>query len=338
MFDQVASAESTTFIQNKEYYLQRQSTIWTVIQAYYYAVEDQKQVEVSIEAVDAAEKLLDDSKRREEEGLVAEIDVYRADIQVEQTKEVLVAQQQTARTAMDALMIAMGQGIGQTPQLDTDKGVPDVSEAEIPTVDKAKMNAVLDADIRKALANRGEVIVYDNQISEQKRKLELANDNLRPALNAIASINSANTTAGLLDSSFLNTGLFNIGVAYTFSLDRRIDKENRDTTARDLDVLQRSRLFQIDQVKQDVRTAYIAVETARESLEVLQSNVDAADKSLHAAQRMVDEGIADNRNVVDAVTARAQAQSGLLSAKIALYLAAVNLKYVMGEDLTGMGS
>jgi outer membrane protein TolC len=53
---------------------------------------------------------------------------------------------------------------------------------------------------------------------------------------------------------------------------------------------------------------------------------------------MVEEGIDDNRIVLDAQDSLTQVESGLLSARVDLYLANINLRYAMGQDLTDMGS
>ncbi|HOK55485.1 MAG TPA: TolC family protein, partial [Armatimonadota bacterium] len=111
----------------------------------------------------------------------------------------------------------------------------------------------------------------------------------------------------------------------------------RDIANRDLDVLRRLRTYQMEQVTEQVRRAYRNVETAKTTLDILSENVKVAEDNLRLALRMVEEGIDDNRVVLDAQESLTQVEVGLLSAKVDLYLAGINLLYAMGQDLTVLG-
>ncbi len=91
-------------------------------------------------------------------------------------------------------------------------------------------------------------------------------------------------------------------------------------------------------IAQQVRNAYRQVEASKNSLDIYSQNLDVAQKNLSYAERMVEEGESDNRNVLDAQDALTQVETGILSAKTNLYLAHIDLKYAMGEDLTTIGS
>lgn len=324
-YNAIQSALTDASIQNLDYSQTQQSTIANVVDAYYRAVQARDQVKLREEAVTNAQLVADGTKEKVNEGVVAGIEVSRADIQVSQTRESLNQQIASARAAMDYLMIAIGSGIGQNPDL-TDSA-PDLS-TDLPTLDDA---------IKTALVNRTEMSVYQQRITDQERKLALAKDRLRSSLNAFADISSQNQNTGLLDSTLVDQGNLKLGLRYSFPLDKRIIQEDRDTAIRGLDVLKSSRAYQSDQIVQEVRNAYRSVETQRNSINIFTRNITESQKSLELAQLALDEGISDNRNLLDAQVALTQAQSGLLSAKIDLYLASVHLKYAMGEDLTKMG-
>ena len=319
------SAQSDVTVESKQLFLSRQATVQGVIEAYYQAVLAREEVKVREQAVKFAEEAADGWRKREKEGSAAGIDVTRSEIQVSQTKNSLNSQQRSARNSLDRLMIAIGSGVGETPEL-----IVSVPQADIATPSLA------DA-VNAALANRAELTVSDERLGEQARQLAQAKDELRPQVDLIARFNGSRNSEGFLSRSIFNEGLLTTGIEYSIPLDQRIIRENRDTTARQLDVLRNLRLFQMDQITEQVRSAYRRVDSARASLEILAQNKTVAVENLRIANRMMEEGEGSSRDVLDAQQAITEVDSSLLSANTDLYLATIDLKRAMGEDITQMG-
>ena len=317
------SAKSSLDIETKQLFLSRQATVQGVIEAYYDAVMAREEVKVREQAVDYAEEAAKGWREREIAGMAAGIDVTRSEIQVSQTKNALNSQQRTARNAMDKLMIAIGGGIGEAPELVDN--VPAVDESTLPSLGDA---------VKKALENRAELSVYDDRLSDQRRSIASAKDQLRPQLDLVAGFNGSRTSEGFISQSILDSGLFTAGVEYTLPLDRRITVEKSETAARQLDVLKTQRLYEMDQITEQVRSAYRRVESARASIDILAQNKTQAEDNLRLANSMMDEGEGSSRDVLDAQQALTEVQSDLLSANTDLYLATVDLKRSMGEDIT----
>lgn len=324
--DMIAGARSDASIQEKQLYLTRQATVLDVIEAYYQAVLANEQVKVQEKGAKIAEEAADGARKRAEAGLVSGLDVSRAEIRVARTKDQLNIQKQTARAAKDRLMTAIGAGVGEEPEL-TD-GIPE-PPTDIPDLAEA---------ITTALDNRAEFAVYDEQLTDQKRKVALAKDQLRPKLDIVAGFNSSNKDAGIISSSLINLGDFRAGLEYRVPLDRRITRENQEIADRNLDVINKLRVLQMENVTEQVRSAYRNVDTSKITLGILGENVKVAEDNLRLAQRMIEEGIDDNRVVLDAQDSLTQVENGLLAARVELYIASINLKYAMGQDLTDMGS
>ena len=138
--------------------------------------------------------------------------------------------------------------------------------------------------------------------------------------------------------SCANDGTLSAGLEYTFPLDKRIDRENRDSAARQLELLGRLKAYRMESIAEQVRRAHRDVQTAKTSVDILSQNVQVARDNLKLAQRMVEEGLDDNRNVLEAQDSLTKVESGLLSARAELYLSSINLKLAMGEDLAAVGS
>lgn len=318
----IQSAQSDTTIQNKQLFLSRQATVQGVIEAYYQAVLAREEAKVREQAVQFAQEAAEGWRKREEMGSAAGIDVTRSEIQVSQTQNALNSQQRRARNALDQLMIAIGAGIGETPELID--SVPQ-SDIQIPPLSDA---------INAALNNRAELVIYDQRLEEQTRQLAHAKDQLRPRFDAVASFNGSNRSSGFIGHSIFGDGLYAAGLEYSIPLDQRTLRENQDIASRQLDVLRNLQLFQMDQITEQVRASYRRVESAKSSLEILGKNKTVAEENLRIANRMMEEGEGSSRDVLDAQQALTQADSSLLSAKTDLYLAAIDLSRVVGEDIT----
>lgn len=129
-----------------------------------------------------------------------------------------------------------------------------------------------------------------------------------------------------------------MGLELRLPLDKRAIKEEQEIAERELNILNEQRAFQAERIAEEVRSAYRALESTSTSLDILTTNLEVAKQNLHIAERMVEEGQGDNRDVLSAQEALTRAESGIISAKIDLYLATLELKYAIGEDLTTVGS
>lgn len=318
------SAQSDLVVESKQEFLSEQATIQGVVEAYYDAVLAREEVKVREQAVKNAEIAADGWRKREEAGIAAGIDVTRSEVQVAQTKNQLNAQQRVARNSLDRLMIAIGGGVGQTPELvDT---VP-ATDVTLPPLGDA---------VRKALSNRVELDVFDERMGEQQRQLAVAKDQSRARLDLVAGFNGAGSSEGLLSSSILNSGLLTTGIEYNIPLDQRVARERQSNVASQLDLLSNQRDFQMEQITEQVRSAYRRVESARASLEILAQRQTAAEDNLKIANRMMEEGEGSSRDVLDAQQSVTEAYSSMLSAKTDLFLATIDLKRAIGEDISTM--
>lgn len=320
-YSTLAGARSDATIQEKQLYITRQSHIQQVISAYFRAVQAREEVKVQERALVTAQSASDGAIARAAEQEVTEIEVARAKMQVVQTQDQLNNRKQSAQGSLDQLMIAIGDGVGKTPELvDT---VPEM-EFKTPTLPEA---------IKIALENRSELQIYDLQLADQQRILSERKDKLKPSLDVVAGFNSTNPDGGIISSSLYNLGALTAGIEYRLPMDKRSLQEDLSSSARSLDILKKMQVFQMEQVAESVRNAYRSLEASKTSVGILAQNLQVAKDNLELAQMMLDEGLDDNRNVIEGQQSLTQAENGLLSAKLDMFMAYVNLKYAMGEDL-----
>jgi outer membrane protein TolC len=102
---------------------------------------------------------------------------------------------------------------------------------------------------------------------------------------------------------------------------------------RELNLLTQLRSYEVDKINNEIRNAYRSLDSAKISLEILDQNLMTAQDSLARAQRMVAEGLSSNREVLDAQDSLSSVENGILNARVNYYLAALNIKNAIGEDL-----
>ena len=325
-FNAIANAQTDVDIENQQLYIAQQNTITNVIEAYYQAVLAAEQVTVLTKAVTIIEEAAVMAHKRVKAELVTELEATRADIRVADTKNRYNQQVQSHKEALQKLMLAIGGGVDNPPEL-TDP----LPEAPLDTPS-------LEDAVKIALDNRSELAVYDKQLSNQQRRLAVAKDQFRPRLDLVASHNSSSENEGMISRSGFSLGSFFAGLEMRFPLDKRIAQEDREIAARGLDVLGKMRTFQTEQIIEDVQRSYRALEAAKTSQQIFDQNLKTAQDNLTMAQRMVDEGIDDNRNVLEAQNSLTQVENQRLSARLNVYLASMQLKHAMGEDLKTIGT
>ena len=73
-------------------------------------------------------------------------------------------------------------------------------------------------------------------------------------------------------------------------------------------------------------------------MRILGANLIVAERKLDIANQMVAEGEGSNREVTDAQAELTNTEIGILSAKTDFYLAYLDLRHAMGDDLVGIVS
>ena len=317
----VFGARATADIRERELVITRQATVLGVVNAYYRVLLAREQIKVQERSAQIADEAALITRRRADEKLITEYEASQAELNAAQTKNQLNNQMQSARGAMEELMVAMGIGVGQAPELTDPLPTGDVKVPDLATA------------LQTAFDKRSELAAYDMRLVDQTRQLGAAKDDLRSRTDAVLRFSSRNDDTGLMSRSVFDNGTLTAGVEYSFPIDNRVTEQKRDNLERDLDVTRQLRLFETERVAEEVRSACRAVESARLSLEIFSQNMKLADDNVRRAQRMMEEDLGTTRDVLDAQASLFRVEGGRLSALIDLYLASMNLKYAMGEDL-----
>lgn len=298
-----------------------QALIDEVVQAYFNAMRTQDLLRIQEEAVRIAEQVTSDTQKRLDAGLIIEIDVTRAQLQLSSTRERLLSQQQAYRNALDSLVLILGLPVGAQPQLS------DTISYNYAPIDEATA-------IKTALGRRPELSQIRLQQADAEVQVALAQTRKKPRADLRFNLASLGFTLfGGGGISNILTSLLGLNVSVPVKekpLQEAVAQAERNRAILD-DEHEFRRQTIVNEVRRLVRTA----ETARSNIDLLTENLEVARKSQHIAQRLFEEGLADNRDLLEAQSSITSTEGGVLSAKVDYFLTMVNLQRAMGLPLRG---
>ncbi|MBM3285203.1 MAG: TolC family protein [Candidatus Aminicenantes bacterium] len=295
-----------------------QETVFNVKQGFYGYLLAVELVEVSEEALNLAEKLLQHVRNMVEVGMASRLDLLRAEVRVANLKPSVLQARNNVAVAELSLKTILG--------LDLSQPVEVVGEMAYQPVE-----VNLDESLRTALANRPEL----NQVEYQKKMAEEMVKIARAAsLPTIAVSGNYNYWADHLN--FRKDTWQNF---YAFNLVLNIPVFNGFSASAQV-AEARARIREIEHtekgigegIKFEVESALLTLNQARESLLSQEKNIEQAQESVRVAELNYTEGLATILDVDAAQVALSEARINYLRA---LYEYTVSLALL--EKAMGLG-
>lgn len=266
---------------------------------YYRLQETNEQVRINQAFLIQTERNLEDTRIREEVGVGTRFDVLRAEVEVANARQTLISSESDRRIAQRQL----ANRLNLPPSVDV-SAVPPSLEAPWPIS--------LEESIILAYQNRAELEqqLVQREINEQLRRSSLAALGPRLSLNSSYSLSDTfNRSGGLTDtfsiSAQVSWRLFDGGLAVAQAAQRDIDIDiNEETFSQTRGNIR----FEVEQAysnlqanRANVRTAQLAVEQAREAVELANLRFNAGvDTQLAVIEAQSDLARAEG-NLVTAV-------------------------------------
>jgi outer membrane protein len=297
----------------------RQQLVVSVADSYFAVVRAQRLVAAAERALERARHLRTASDARSKVGLATELDVLRADLLGSQSEAALVAQRETAETAMDALSTLIGRPADRAIEL---------ADADV-DVDEPAASPVEDY-VKTALATRLEVREARDRIGDAKRAETVARWNLLPPVNldVVYAKRGLGTAASYAFAPLLSGWRF--GISTSYALDRSDESAMAATAKLSVHAAERDAQDAERRAADDVRRAYRAWARTAATLEIQSKAVTLAGRQLRLAQLRYERGVAGNFDVIDAENNLLQAQSGLIGAEVDRALAGLRLRSAAG--------
>ena len=299
------------------FFTARQDLIEQVISAYFGTVEQQQLVVIQDASVQLAEQAVRDAEVRLKEKVISEIDLTRAQLRLAREQTAAVGQRQALQDSVDWLLVLLGLQVG---------GMPDLVTSVIyapETLDPLALTT-------QALESRPDLRLADLSIEDREAVVRIARSFRLPALDLFADWGRQRN--GLEERSW------QVGLDLSVPIASRSLSEAVHQATWDLLVSKQAKEELKQQVVGDVRRQVRAAEAARANVDIAAKGLEVANRSLSIAKRMVEEGLATNRDVLDAQDEIRRSESQLATSKINYYLSLVRLRVAVGQDVTPLSA
>jgi outer membrane protein len=289
------------------------------------------------------------AQAKERAGLVAGVDVLRAEVGVQQTQVALLNTQSDQESAREALAQTIG------ASLSTDFALPSIlPQPPLPAGSSSML-------VKIAEANRPEIAGALAGVAIAQLSRSSIDTDLLPQINVFASFGNQTSPTGFVDQqnqvNFLNQqcasnpnqvscvgfpfpnvargtpGFWDIGATSTLSLPI-IDYGTRAAAHRSANTAVDSAQLALDSAKtmteEDVLESLREAQTAREALTYQRKAVDLGTQAAHIAQLQYSNGLISLTDTKAAQATSLQTQADLFGAQIAYINAVVKLRSALG--------
>ncbi len=291
-------------------------TVFNAKKAFYGYLLTKDFVQVAEEAVDVAEKHLENVKSLYRVGMASKFDLLRSEVQVANLKPQLIRARNNLKIAELSLKILLGLDLSQPIEikgyLTYEPFVPDLEES-----------------VSEAMLKRPEIsqLRYQKQMAGQGLKLARASNLPSIALSATYNFwaDQLNFRKDTWQSFYAVNLVFTIPLFNGFATSARVAQSK--AMIKELDFTQKGL---IDTIKFEVRQAILRLEEAKESLLSQEKNVEQAQESLRIAELNFSEGLATTLDISSAQAALSQAKTNYSQALYDYVMSLAELEKAMG--------
>lgn len=308
------SASESERASQYSYRSDRDLIVLTTGNAYLIVISDNATVDSIRAQVKTAQTLYDNDIDLNQRGVIANIDLLRAQVELKTQQQRLIAAQNQLN--IDKLTLARVIGLPKGQEFRLTDTVPYVP-LETMTLNQA---------LTKAYATRPDYLSAKSQVQAAKLALDGAVAENYPWL-------STDTNFGDIGSPNFSRSHETFSAALTLNIPVfqgskvRADKLQADS------VLERRKaeLADLDgKIDDQVRTAFFNLKSSSELVAVAKSNIDLANQTLTQARDRFNAGVADNLEVVQAQESVASANQSYIASLYSFNLAKISLAQALG--------
>ena len=172
-----------------------------------------------------------------------------------------------------------------------------------------------------ALAERLDLLNEIDRFDDAKRKIVIADDDLRTELELFANASLASTPVNRWERYNADQATGTLGLRLKLPLDRLNERNAYRRTLIDFERQLRQLALSADQVRDDIRSAFRTLNNARQNYQIQQLSADLAARRVESANLLLQAGRAETRDLLDAQSASVQARNALTQALVDYHLA-----------------
>jgi outer membrane protein TolC len=308
------SAKQSETASQYTYRRDRDLVVLTASDAYLLVISDIATIDSVRARVQTAQTLYNNAVDQNRQGVVASIDVLRARVELQTEQQRLISAEN--QLAIDKLILARVIGLPDGQDFRVSDMVPYAPLTGI----------TLEESLRQAHTTRPDYLSAEAQV----RAADLAH---RAAVAENYPFLGLTTDYGVIGSPNFGTshGTFSVAAGLNIPIFQgtrvKADKLQADAALEQ----RKAELADLGgRIDQEVRTAFLNIESSSQLVNVSRSNVDLANQTLTQAQDRFRAGVADNLEVVQAQESVASANQSYIASTYSFNLAKLSLALAIG--------
>jgi outer membrane protein TolC len=290
----------------------RDLVVLVVANLYLQSLAGASRVQSSEAQVQTAQAIFDQATSMRASGIVAGIEVLRAEVQLGSERQRLTA----ARNDYEKSKLQLARVIGLPP------GQPFTIDEELPFVPFPELT--LEQALERAYANRPDFLAAQERLKAAEAERQSAIGEWLPSLSVNADYGRIGLTPSTSESTYTIAGAVNVPIFNGGRTKGRIMQADADL---------RSRRSELEDLRAgidfDVRSAFFDLRASNEQLDVATRSRDLANQQLTQARDRFAAGVASNIEVVQAQEAVATASEQYINAVYSFNIA----KALLARDL-----
>ncbi|MFB3894846.1 MAG: TolC family protein [bacterium] len=309
----IREADENINIEMQNYYSTELTILLNVKTAYYTVLQNQEAVAIAQETLDNAKLHLKLAERSYTIGIVAKLDVAKAQVEVANAELSLVSAKNEYLVSIRSLNNAMGL------EANTYENI------ELPETSYSSVSTELSQLILIALRDRPDVRIFKNEREQLKAGLLVAERGHFPTISASGNYSeSGNTTP--LNYSWSGTLGLSFSLFNGFNTEAQIQQSK--AKLRNLDALEQK---MVQDVQLDVTTNYLNVKSGEEKIKSAQTLVDQAKESPQLATGRYQNGLGSFLDLSDAQVSYSNARISLSQSIYAYQINLAQLQKSIGQ-------
>src|SRR5580658_561233 len=296
----------------------REMIVLVIVSNYLLAIADQSEVESATSQRDTAKALFQQASDQKTAGLASAVDVLRSQVQLQSREQKLIVAQNSLAKQKLVLARAIGLAPGQKFEITSDVPYRELTPSS------------LDEAIESAYKARADFQSQMNQVRSAELARRAASAERYPSLGVetdygLSGVNPGSSHGTVDAAATLRIPIFQGGRVHGDNLraDASLTRE-------------RQRLEDLRaKIDQEVRDAYLDLETAAEEVSVEKSAVTLATQNLEQSRDRFISGVTDNIEVVQAQDVLATATDSYIASLYSHNLAKISLARAIGVAESG---
>lgn len=317
---EIKSAEFRERSSWRSLYLSQVNTMIRAIQNVYDIIRFREILRLNDQSSQRLQGYAEAARIKEKIGLASPIDVYRAELSLNQAIERLNINRESYRDALDNLKLLMA--------------VPMQSKLEVTADLEYKLISVEpEKAIEIAFNNRLEIEQAKDNVSEAKRLSRVAKHNILPEFNLELNYQRYGEDDDFNKSMSFDDERWKIGFAASGDIYRTSEKAQYQQSLLSVSEEQRNFAETLDKIQREVQIELRNLQKNAKSIEIQKKQIHDAEGKLKLSKIKFAHGLADNFDLIESENELLEAQSQLLGAVTNYIIGTYRLKAVLGTLL-----